>query len=169
MLQCPGKGIRGHKVYLRDDRAELDQLKLCEVEAFGYRDDEGEIPNQNVKDLRERWVLQNKSARVGEVTFESNLVTSYKLLAPCNWKFRYIAVTSFFNFQKTDTVKFLPFDDRNLLITSEEMRQQAWMLWNGEKVLQLAKNSLKVRAKYIETMPFHCHESNLTFHPVLSK
>lgn len=54
MLQCPGKGIRGHKVYLRDDRAELDQLKLCEVEAFGYRDDEGEIPNQNVKDLRER-------------------------------------------------------------------------------------------------------------------
>ena len=43
MLQCPGKGIKGHKVYLRDDRKESDQLKLCEVEAFGYRDDEGEI------------------------------------------------------------------------------------------------------------------------------
>ena len=43
MLQCPGKGIKGHKVYLRDDRNESDQLKLCEVEAFGYRDDEGEI------------------------------------------------------------------------------------------------------------------------------
>ena len=41
MLQCPGKGIRGHKVYLRDDRKETEQLKLCEVEAFGYRDDEG--------------------------------------------------------------------------------------------------------------------------------
>ena len=43
MLQCPGEGIKGHKVYLRDDRKESDQLKLCEVEAFGYRDDEGEI------------------------------------------------------------------------------------------------------------------------------
>ena len=27
-------------------------------------------------------------SRVGEVTFESNLVTSYKLHPPCNWKFR---------------------------------------------------------------------------------
>ena len=64
-------------------------------------------------------------SRVGEVTFESNLVTSYKLLAPCNWKFRYIAVTSSFNLQRTNSVKFLSFDDRNLLITSGEMRQQA--------------------------------------------
>ena len=31
--------------------------------------------------------------RVGEVTFESNLVTSYKLHPPCNCKFRYISVT----------------------------------------------------------------------------
>ena len=42
MLQCPGEGVKGHKVYLRDDRKESDQLKLCEVEVFGYRADEGE-------------------------------------------------------------------------------------------------------------------------------
>ena len=66
--------------------------------------------------------------RVGEVTFESNLVTSYKLLAPCNWKFRYIAVTSSFEFQRTNTEKMLPFDDRNLFITSGEMRQKAKIL-----------------------------------------
>ena len=53
MLQCSEGGIKGHKVYLRDDRKESGQLKLCEVEAFGYRDDEGEIRKQNVKDLRQ--------------------------------------------------------------------------------------------------------------------
>ena len=56
MLQCPEKGIKGHKVYLRDDRKDSGQLKLCEVEAFGYRDDEGEMQNQKATDLRQSCV-----------------------------------------------------------------------------------------------------------------
>ena len=58
MLQCPGKGIKGHKVYLRDDRKESDQLKLCEVEAFGYRDDEGEIQAYISNFLRQKLRIQ---------------------------------------------------------------------------------------------------------------
>jgi hypothetical protein len=31
------------QVYLRDDRKEMDQLKLCEIEVFGFRDKEGKL------------------------------------------------------------------------------------------------------------------------------
>ncbi|XP_059093549.1 uncharacterized protein LOC131888655 isoform X2 [Tigriopus californicus] len=44
MFQCPGNGLRGHKVYIRDDRKELNHLELCEVEIFGFYHSQEQIP-----------------------------------------------------------------------------------------------------------------------------
>lgn len=44
MFQCPGNGLTGHKVYIRDDRKELNQLALCEVEIFGFFRSQEQVP-----------------------------------------------------------------------------------------------------------------------------
>ncbi len=43
MLHCPGQGVKGRKVFVRDDRMKgIQELKLCEVKVFGIPMERGQ-------------------------------------------------------------------------------------------------------------------------------